>query len=241
MPWFILGLGLLVGLILIVRGLAGLNPRRAIQAVILMVVLVMGGAAVYLIVSRGLGAVLVALAFLVPMIARWRAAGRFFRNLGGPKPGQSSAVETRFLRMSLDHDTGMLDGLVLDGVHRGRRLGELELSELQELLRECRLEDPESVTVLEAYLERVHGVGGGGGGGGAGAGAAGGGQPGARSAGGAMSRDEAYEVLGLTPSATEEQVKEAHHRLMKKIHPDQGGSNYLATKINQAKSLLIGE
>ncbi len=238
MPWFILGLGLLVGLILIIRGLAGLNPKRAIQAVILMVVLIMGGAAVYLIVSRGLGAVLVALAFLVPMIARWRAAGRFFRNLGGPRQGQSSAVETRFLRMSLDHDTGMLDGLVLDGVHRGRRLGELELAELQELLRECRLEDPESVTVLEAYLERVHGVGGGGGGGGT---AGAGGKSGARSAGGAMSRDEAYEILGLSSGATEEQVKEAHHRLMKKIHPDQGGSNYLATKINQAKSLLIGD
>jgi hypothetical protein len=231
MPWFILGLGLLVGLILIIRGLAGLNPRRAIQAVILMVLLIVGGAAVYLIVSRGLGAILVALAFLVPMIARWRAAGRFFRNLGGPQPGQSSAVETRFLRMNLDHDTGMLDGLVLEGAFRGRRLGELALAELQELLRECRVEDPESVNVLEAYLERVHGVGGGDGGGQ---------QQGART-GGAMSRDEAYEILGLKSGATVEQVKEAHHRLMKKIHPDQGGSNYLATKINQAKSLLIGE
>jgi len=56
-----------------------------------------------------------------------------------------------------------------------------------------------------------------------------------------MTRDEAYEILGLTPGATADQVKEAHHRLMKKIHPDQGGSNYLATKINEAKSVLIGD
>jgi len=233
MPWFILGLGLFVGLILIIRGLSGLNPKRAIQAIILMAVLILGGATIAIVVSRGLGAVLVALAFLVPMIARWRAAGRFFRNLGGPKPGQSSAVETRYLRMSLDHDTGTLDGLVLDGAYRGRRLGEMQLAELNELLRECRLEDPESATVLEAYIERVHGVAGDGGarreGGGASAG------------GGPMTREEAYEILGLSPGASAEQVKEAHHRLMKKIHPDQGGSNYLAAKINQAKSVLIGD
>ncbi len=234
MPWFILGLGLFVGLILIARGLVGLNPRRAIQAVFMMVVLIMGGAAAYMVVSRGLGAVLVALAFLIPMIARWRATGRFFRNLGGPRPGQSSAVETRFLRMSLDHDSGTLDGLVLDGAFRGRRLGEMDMAELQELLRDCRLEDPESASVLEAYLERVHGVGGGGGGEARQRG-------GAKPAGGPMTRDEAYEILGLAPGATTQQIKEAHLRLMKKYHPDQGGSNYLATKINQAKSYLIGD
>jgi len=236
MPWFILGIGLVIGMVLIIRGLADLNPRRAVQAVLLMVVLVMGGAVAFLIVSRGLGAVMVALAFLVPMILRWRAAGRFFRNLGGPQPGQSSAVETRFLRMSLDHDTGALDGLVLDGAFRGRRLSEMAPDELQELLRECRLEDSESATVLEAYIERMHG----------GAGDAGRERTrrssrGARRGASTMSRDEAYEILGLSPGATPEQVKEAHHRLMMKIHPDQGGSNYLASKINEAKSVLIGD
>lgn len=237
MPWFILGLGLFVGLVLIIRGLAGLNPKRAIQTLVVMVILILGGATAWLIVSRGLGALLLALAFLVPMIARWRAAGRYFRNLGGPRPGQSSGVETRFLRMSLDHDTGALDGLVLDGAFRGRRLSELDLQDLEELLRECRLDDPESATVLEAYMERVHGAAGAAGDNGAHGGA----YQGAGRAGGTMTRDEAYEILGLSPGATAEQVKEAHHRLMKKIHPDQGGSNYLATKINQAKSVLIGD
>lgn len=237
MPWLILGIGVIVGLVLIFRGLAALNPRRAVQALTATVVLATGGTAAYLIFSRGLGAVLMSLAFFVPMFLRWRAAGRFFRNAGGPQPGQSSDVETRFLRMNLDHDSGTLDGLVLDGSHRGRKLSEMTPADLLSLLRECRVEDPDSSTVLEAYLDRVHGAawraddpGQ----------ASGRGAPGA-APGSPMTREEAFEILGLSPGATAEEIKQAHHRLMKKIHPDQGGSNYLATKINQAKALLIGD
>lgn len=237
MPWLILGIGVVVGLVLIFRGLAALNPRRAAQALGTTLVLATGGVAAYFILSRGLGAVLMALAFMLPMFLRWRAAGRFFRNARGPQPGQSSDVETRFLRMNLDHDSGTLDGLVLDGRHRGHRLSEMTPPDLLNLLRECRIEDPDSATVLEAYLDRMHGA--------AwraeDAGGAYAGKNGGAASNGPMTREEAFEILGLAPGATTEEIKQAHHRLMKKIHPDQGGSNYLAAKINQAKAMLIGD
>ena len=108
-------------------------------------------------------------------------------------------------------------------------------------VHECRAEDAQSAAGLEAYLDKTAGetwreaAGAGTGGAGAGAGAGG------PSGGGPRSRDEALEILGLEPGATRDEVREAHRRLMQKVHPDHGGSNYLAAKINQAKELLLGE
>ncbi|HUR42475.1 MAG TPA: DnaJ domain-containing protein [Aestuariivirga sp.] len=54
-----------------------------------------------------------------------------------------------------------------------------------------------------------------------------------------MTREEAYAVLGLRPGASLDDIRAAHRRLMKDFHPDKGGSDYLAVKINQAKDLLF--
>lgn len=240
MPYLVLGIALIIGLFLIVRGLIGLNPARAIKVLLGVVLLAGLGATIYVIASRGLGIVTFVLAFLLPMLLRWRAAQQFFRNLGGPSRGQATGVNTRFIRMSLDHDSGVLDGTVLEGPFKGRRLGELSQEELLDLLQQCRVEDDESAQVLEAYLDRVFGMGGR-----------------TDNTGGEysqnnsskrqssernrMTREEAYEILNVSPGASSDEIKAAHHTLMKKIHPDQGGSNYLASKINQAKEILIGD
>jgi len=241
MPYLVLAISVVIGIVLIARGLIGLNRARAIKILIGVFVLAAIGVTIYLIASRGLGIVTFLLAFLLPMLLRWRAAKMFFRNLSGPSRGQATGVNTRFLRMSLDHDSGILDGTVLEGNFKGNRLGELTQSQLLELLNECRVIDEESAQVIEAYLDRVHGVawraGGTGSSDSAGSEKWGGGTP----WGSTMTREEACEVLNISLDATPKEIKAAHHALMKKIHPDQGGSNYLASKINQAKALLLNE
>jgi hypothetical protein len=243
MPWFVLGIAVVIGIFLIARGLGGIDPKRAAKFILAVLVVVAGIGLVVLLAQGGVSWIMIALGLLLPALARWRAVRRFLRNLGGPTPGQASGVATRFLRMNLDHDSGILDGLVLDGRFRGRRLSEMSNDDMAELLSECRVEDEQSATVLEAYLDRTYGASWRTGEQAGGDKAAGDRGAGRRSPWNAdrMSPDEAYEILGLEPGATAAAIKEAHHNLMKKIHPDQGGSNYLATKINQAKDVLLGE
>jgi hypothetical protein len=171
-------------------------------------------------------------------------------NLGGMSfpwsqrsPGQKSTVKTSMLVMELDHDTGAIDGEVLAPPWSGRRLSDLGAEELQKLLEACRAVPDQSATLLEAYLDhawpdwRSGGEGadtGPGAGAGAGAGRA-------AASSGAMTPDEARAVLGVGRDASDEEIRAAHRRLMKISHPDHGGTDYLATKINQAKDVLLGK
>ncbi len=237
MPYLVLGIAVIIGLVLVIRGLAATDPKRAVKVVKATAVVIVLVLAIYFAFSRGIGAALATAVFLLPMFLRWRGLSRFAKNFRGPSSGQTTDVETMYLRMSLDHDTGVLDGTVLDGRFRGHRLQEMALPDLMELLRECRVNDEQSAAVLESYLDRIHGTDWRGGDGGQ----AGGGRSGAGPrSGGAMTPDEAFEILGLQPGASTAEIKDAHHKLMLKNHPDQGGSTYIATKINQAKDLLLG-
>jgi hypothetical protein len=158
----------------------------------------------------------------IPQIDWGQGAGR--------TAGQRSSIRTDMLEMTLDHDSGALDGTVRSGTFAGRTLSGLSAAELQGLLQEARLRDPQTVQLLEAYIERAHpGMSYGGDGSGE-----------WRSRGG-MTIAEAYDVLGLQPGASREAVQQAHRELMKKIHPDRGGSTYLASKINEAKDVLLAQ
>jgi len=160
---------------------------------------------------------------LFPMLAAMRGSS-------APSQGQSSTVETAILRMQLDHDSGDLQGEVLKGRFQGWRLAEMDRRQLQELLDYCRGEDNDSVQLLDSYLQQRF----------AGEAPFGQQQEVPDDGGGDMGRKEALAVLGLAEGASEEDIVAAHRKLMQKIHPDRGGNNYLAAKINQAKDLLLG-
>ena len=152
--------------------------------------------------------------------------------------GQRSKVRTAFLELELDHDSGDMDGRVLKGSFRGKSLSSLDLSSLLELRRECRAADPQSAQLIDAYLDRSHPDWREKAGEDEGEGAEAGPESGQTSDG--MNREEALEILGLTEGANAKAIHKAHRALMKKLHPDQGGSTYLAAKINQAKDILLG-
>lgn len=151
------------------------------------------------------------------------------------RPG-TSRVRTALFEMELDHGNGEMTGRVVAGSFSGRDLGDLAPTDFAALRREATAAGDQSEAVLAAYLDRRHPdwrddprFGAAGGDDGAGA---------ARSTG-AMTRDEACDVLGVEPDASAAEIHKAHRRLMKQVHPDQGGSDYLAAKINEAKDVLL--
>lgn len=150
-----------------------------------------------------------------------------------PKPsGQTSQVTTDHLDMEIDHDTGAMQGRILKGMFKSRTIGSLKPVELAHLWADCRFVDPQSARIVEAYLDRVHPTWR--------EDMARGEREMASGPDGRMSSEEAYDILGLSPGASPDDIRQAHRELMKKMHPDRGGSTYLASKINEAKDVLLG-
>ena len=180
----------------------------------------------------GLGAFLVRfLPTLMRLLPFWQIL-MSRRAASHPKrSGQTSTIRTEFLEMALDHDSGEMSGTVLTGQHKGQHLNDMTLEALLGLLLECQA-DSDSQQVLEAYLDRH--------------------QESWREQASAssrvppsdaeapMSRQLALEILGLTDTASEADILHAHREMMRRLHPDRGGSDYLAKKINAAKDYLIG-
>jgi hypothetical protein len=227
-PYIALGLLLLVGLLALGHLFVRANPRTLAKVLKLLGIAAAAFVALVLIVT-GRAASLIGIApLLLFAFLGWKQAARRRAAAGGPSPGRSSTVATRYLRMSLDHDTGTISGEVTDGRFSGRSLADLSLEDLLDLRRECS-DDPQSVSILEAYLDKLHPEWR----------AASGAPP--TGSGGAMTAEEARAILGVGPEATDEEIREAHRGLMQKLHPDRGGSTYLAAQINRARDLLLGE
>ena len=232
MVYFIGGLVLLGVLVLIGRAFTTADPRTLVRLVRYAVgfgligvggVMALGG-------RWGLGLPLVAGGISAISVGRIGPI-----DLGGHRrtTGTGSTVRSRFLRMNLDHDSGTLTGEIVAGTFAGRMLDDLDQAGLL-ALRDEVLADGESLALVEAYLDRripgwrdnVEGDS----------------AAGARRASdaGPMTDEQAYEILGLSAGAGKAEIRAAHRRLMKKVHPDQGGSTFLAAKINEAKDRLLG-
>jgi hypothetical protein len=193
---------------------------------------VLGMIGALLLVLRGRIGLAAALASMVANFAGWRtpaAGSSAFRDVGaGAPPGRASTARSAMIEMRLDHDNGAMTGRVLAGAYAGRAVETLSRPELIALRQELGRDDPDGVNLLEAYLDRRF----------AGWREADEDQR-ERRGGGAMSRREALEVLGLAEGAGAAEIIRAHRTLMKKFHPDHGGSTTLAARVNQAKDVLM--
>ena len=161
-----------------------------------------------------------------PLIGNW-LRGAFNRPAAaGAAPPRASTVATDDLRMTLEHETGEMDGEALTGSLAGQRLSSLDLDAIQAWRGE--LANADSLQLLDAYLDRRF--------------------PDWREApqdeapppSGEMDSDQALAVLGLATGASEKEIVAAHRRLMQKLHPDRGGTDYLAATLNRAKAVLVG-
>jgi hypothetical protein len=194
-----------------------------------------GGAALlfaaFLLLRGEIGAAIAVGAFgagALGWVAMWPAS---FLGRTQKSPGQVSRVRTAFIEMELDHDSGTMRGRILAGAHQGASLDSLDPATLIGLLATI---DPNSRDLLAAYLDRrlpgwrEH----------AQADAAA--RNGSRAAGsGKMTEQEAYQILGIQAGADAQEISRAHRSLIKKLHPDQGGSTYLAARVNEAKDVLL--
>ena len=229
MPEIILGIVVLALLLWASSAFASVDPRKLAPVVKFAGGFgVLGGAA--FLAARGQFGLAVPLGFAGLGLLGWLPGS--FAGFGArtrKTPGQTSRVRSAFVEMELDHDTGAMRGRILAGRHEGVMLDALDVATVVGFLPEI---DEESRALLIAYLDRreprwredAKGD-------------TAAGRPAASS--GKMSEQEAYQILGLQAGASADAIGHAHRTLMKKFHPDQGGSTYLAARINEAKETLL--
>ncbi|HEY1708647.1 MAG TPA: DnaJ domain-containing protein [Rhizomicrobium sp.] len=263
MPEILIGAAVLIGILVLLRLFVAAQPASLVRALRYAGVGVLSIAAIALFYLRyvDLGLIVGGMAYglytkghILP--GGWPPAYGFrYRFTGSPygassrrrsrnsgaQSGQTSRVATAWIEIELDHDAGEMQGLVLQGKFTGKTLLSLSPDDLLSLYRESGGSDPETARLLEAYMDRrlgpdwrlkqqgqqqqkADGQGS---------------TPRGRRDSG-MSRDEALAVLGLKPGASDDEIRAAHKKLMLQNHPDRGGSDYLAAKINEAKDVLLG-
>ncbi len=152
-----------------------------------------------------------------------------FQQFGAANDDNSgSTASTGELSMSLDHASGTIEGEVLQGPYANRKLSSLNDEEVADLYHSLREE--ESRRLLESYVERHRPNMGT---------SEQGGEKQQATSEGQMTIQRAADILGVKPQATRDEIVAAHRRLIQHLHPDQGGSSYLAAEINEARRILL--
>ena len=232
MLYLLIGVGVLVLGLMALRAFAQANPANVARRLRIAggTVALLGAA---LLLVRGLEAIAIPLG----MLGSWLIWGRTMPPwLGGGgnarrTSGQTSRVVTEHLEMELDHDSGEMRGKVLKGMFAGRDITTLSPTDLGLLWQDCRHVDPQSAQLIEAYLDHLHPTWR--------EDMARGESDMSRGPDGRMTVEEAHDILGLKLGASEDEIRRAHRALMLKLHPDRGGSTYLAAKINEAKDVAL--
>ena len=231
MPEILLGVAVLILALWAVNAFSKLDPKLAAR-----VLRGLGGGAAllfaaFLLIRGEIGAAVPVGALglgLLGWVSLWPAT---FGARTQKSTGQISRVSTAFIEMELDHDSGTMHGRVLAGTHAGAALDILDRTALINLFAEI---DEDSRDLLAAYLDRrepgwrEHAQGDAAAGSGSGA-----------SRSGKMTEEEAHQILGIQAGASTQEITRAHRSLMKKLHPDQGGTTYLAARVNEAKDVLL--
>ncbi len=231
MAYLIAGFAALAIGVVVLRAFARANPawmaRRLSMGAGVVLLLAAGAFAL-----RGLEFVAVPLAMFASYLLWGSTSGPWGAGSARKSPGQTSSITTDHLEMELDHDTGEMRGRVLKGLFKDRDIESLSPADMALLWQDCRHTDPPSAQIIEVYLDRTypswredmargeHDM--------------------SRGPDGRMTIEEAHEILGLKQGASEEEIRRAHRDLMLKLHPDRGGSTYLAAKINEAKDVALG-
>jgi hypothetical protein len=228
---------ILLGVVVLLLGLWAINafskadPKQAARVIRAIGGVAALGFAVFLLFRGEIGVAIPVGLFglgLLGWVSLWPAT---FGARTQKSTGKASRVSTAFLEMELDHDSGTMHGRVLAGTHAGAALDILDRTALINLFAEI---DEDSRDLLAAYLDRrepgwrEHAQGDA---------AAGSGSGAPRS--GKMTEEEAHQILGIQAGASTQEITRAHRSLMKKLHPDQGGTTYLAARVNEAKDVLL--
>ena len=237
MPRLILLLAVAITLVVLIRR-AQRQPPHKRRAAYLQIILGAAVVGVVILTLMGkmhwLGAAITGLLVvarqMLPLLIRLLPMLGSLRGQAGSTGSKQSEVSARILTMTLDHDSGDLSGVVLEGHFKDWLLEELDRQQLDELLAYCQREDADSAQLLVSYLEQrfpddetaheqaesdhPHNATG-------------------------LTRAEALSLLGLEEGATHDEIISAHRTLIQKVHPDRGGSDYLAAKINEAKDFLL--